>query len=454
MLDGTMNRNDAHTFSTLGRNLERADMTSRIVDVRSAQLLPAETPELRPFETVQWMSVLKSLSGYQMYRLKMRTRVKRTDVLQFLLRDDQFPRSCQFCLTQLESSLTPLPRSEGVLEVLEGAAKFIQRAPLATLDQPGLHELIDDIQLRISNVHSRLAEIYFPSGEISGVQRMTGQSQSQGQSQRQTSLSFGARQGLKWGQTPFPSKKGPDLVPVRSREMKQKVVILSGSGLSAESGLPTFRDAAGLWREHSWQELASPEGWRKNPALVLEFYNERRAKAWNAVPNAGHLAIAALERHYDVIVVTQNVDALHERAGSTRVLHVHGELAFARGTGPFAPALSHRRRADQPRAALRRGHAIAPRHRVVWRRNPAHGSRARTRRRRRQGPGSWDVAQRLSRGLAGGCGARRCRQGAELAGNGRSAARASFSTRVRRRACCLASSKNGSARRRLASRHI
>jgi hypothetical protein len=82
-----------------------------------------------------------------------------------------------------------LPRSEGVLEVLDGAAKFVQRAPLATLDQPGLHELIDDIQLRISNVHSRLAEIYFPSGEISGVQRMNGQSQSQ----RQTLLSFGER---------------------------------------------------------------------------------------------------------------------------------------------------------------------------------------------------------------------------------------------------------------------
>jgi len=115
--------------------------------------------------------------------------------------------------------------------------------------------------------------------------------------------------------------------------MKQKVVILSGSGLSAESGLPTFRDAAGLWREHSWQELASPEGWRKNPALVLEFYNERRSRAWNAVPNTAHRAIAALESAYDVIVVTQNVDALHERAGSTSVLHVHGELAFARGTG-------------------------------------------------------------------------------------------------------------------------
>jgi hypothetical protein len=92
---------------------------------------------------------------------------------------------------QLEHSLKPLPRSEGVLEVLDAAAKFIDRAPLATLDQPGLHELIDHIQLHIQNVHSRLAEIYFPSGEISGVQRMTGQSQSQ--SQRQSSLSFGER---------------------------------------------------------------------------------------------------------------------------------------------------------------------------------------------------------------------------------------------------------------------
>lgn len=116
--------------------------------------------------------------------------------------------------------------------------------------------------------------------------------------------------------------------------MKPKAVILSGSGLSAESGLPTFRDAAGLWRQHSWHELASPEGWRKNPALVLDFYNERRAKAWNAQPNAAHRAIAALERAYQVIVVTQNVDALHERAGSTNVLHVHGELSYARGTGP------------------------------------------------------------------------------------------------------------------------
>jgi len=190
MLDGTMNRNDAYIFSHLGRNLERADMTSRIVDVRSAQLLPAETPELRPFESVQWMSVLKSLSGYQMYRLKMRTRVKRTDVLQFLLRDDQFPRSCQYCLMQLERSLKELPRSEGVLDVLDGAARFIDRAPLATLDQPGLHELIDRLQLHINNVHNMIAANYFPSRDVDGARRMPSQSQPQAQSQRQSSLSF------------------------------------------------------------------------------------------------------------------------------------------------------------------------------------------------------------------------------------------------------------------------
>jgi uncharacterized alpha-E superfamily protein len=186
MLDGTMNRNDAYTFMTLGRSLERSDMTSRIVDVRSAQLLPAETPELRPFDSVQWMSVLKSLSGYQMYRLKMRTRVKRLDVLQFLLRDDQFPRSCRFCLRQIESSLTPLPRSEGVMEVLDAAANFIERAPLGTLDQPGLHELIDRIQLHVIDVHNMIAEIYFPSRDVTGAQRMPSHSQTQ----RQSSLSF------------------------------------------------------------------------------------------------------------------------------------------------------------------------------------------------------------------------------------------------------------------------
>jgi NAD-dependent deacetylase len=115
--------------------------------------------------------------------------------------------------------------------------------------------------------------------------------------------------------------------------MAEKIAVLSGSGLSAESGLPTFRDSAGLWNQYDWRELASPEGWRKHPEVVLAFYNERRARAWAAQPNAAHLAIAALEEKFEVVVITQNVDGLHERAGSRRVLHLHGELAFARGTG-------------------------------------------------------------------------------------------------------------------------
>jgi len=111
-----------------------------------------------------------------------------------------------------------------------------------------------------------------------------------------------------------------------------KIVVLSGSGVSAESGLPTFRDSGGLWRTYSWQEVASPEGWKLRPEAVLDFYNERRLKAWQASPNAAHLAIASLEAAYEVVVITQNVDELHERAGSRNVIHVHGQLAYARGT--------------------------------------------------------------------------------------------------------------------------
>lgn len=162
-LEGTMNRNDAYTFFLIGRSLERADMTSRIVDVRSAQLLPSDTPELRPFDTIQWMSVLKSLSAYQMYRLKLRARVRRADVLEFLLRDDEFPRSCLFSLQQVELCLSALPRSQGVLNALAGVRAFLRRADLARLSQLGLHELIDHLQLHIIGLHEAIAAIYFPT---------------------------------------------------------------------------------------------------------------------------------------------------------------------------------------------------------------------------------------------------------------------------------------------------
>lgn len=111
---------------------------------------------------------------------------------------------------------------------------------------------------------------------------------------------------------------------------KPKLVVLSGAGVSAESGISTFRDNGGLWDKYDPQEVCSIEGWRRNPALLQEFYNVRRAELKDAKPNAAHLAIAALEKDYDVRVVTQNVDNLHERAGSTRVLHLHGELTKVR----------------------------------------------------------------------------------------------------------------------------
>ncbi|NDC40507.1 MAG: NAD-dependent deacylase [Chitinophagia bacterium] len=107
---------------------------------------------------------------------------------------------------------------------------------------------------------------------------------------------------------------------------KKRLVVLSGAGISAQSGIKTFRDSDGLWEGHAIEDVATPRAWKKNPALVLEFYNMRRKNALNAMPNAAHTGLAALEAHFDVHIVTQNVDDLHERAGSTKVLHLHGEL--------------------------------------------------------------------------------------------------------------------------------
>lgn len=114
--------------------------------------------------------------------------------------------------------------------------------------------------------------------------------------------------------------------------VKPHLVVLSGAGMSAESGIPTFRGADGLWENHRIEDVASPDGWRRNPALVLGFYNERRKKMRACEPNAGHRELAALEEHFNVSIVTQNIDDLHERAGSSHVLHLHGELTKSRST--------------------------------------------------------------------------------------------------------------------------
>ena len=110
----------------------------------------------------------------------------------------------------------------------------------------------------------------------------------------------------------------------------KKITVLTGAGISAESGIPTFRDADGLWEGYDVMEVATPEGWAKNPELVLEFYNQRRKRALEVTPNRGHEILAELEKYFDVAIVTQNVDNLHERAGSTNVIHLHGSLFESR----------------------------------------------------------------------------------------------------------------------------
>jgi NAD-dependent deacetylase len=108
--------------------------------------------------------------------------------------------------------------------------------------------------------------------------------------------------------------------------MKKKVVVLTGAGVSAESGLKTFRDSDGLWEGYNIEDVATPRAWRKDPQLVLEFYNYRRKNVLDAQPNAAHYGLAELEKKFDVTIITQNIDDLHERAGSSNVLHLHGEI--------------------------------------------------------------------------------------------------------------------------------
>ncbi|MGQ9619953.1 MAG: SIR2 family NAD-dependent protein deacylase [Bacteroidales bacterium] len=115
-------------------------------------------------------------------------------------------------------------------------------------------------------------------------------------------------------------------------ETRKRLVVLTGAGMSAESGIKTFRDSGGLWEEYDVMEVASIMGWQKKRELVLRFYNERRRQLATAEPNPGHTGLAELEKYFDVYIITQNIDNLHERAGSTKVIHLHGELTKARST--------------------------------------------------------------------------------------------------------------------------
>ena len=144
----------------------------------------------------------------------------------------------------------------------------------------------------------------------------------------------------------------------------KKLVVLTGSGISAESGLRTFREMGGLWEQYDVQEVASPQGWANNMKLVCRFYNERRKQLLNSSPNRGHTTLAELEEFFDVEIITQNIDNLHERAGSKKVLHLHGELMKSRSTGD--PSLVYELDSWKlnPGDKCELGHQLRPH--VVW----------------------------------------------------------------------------------------
>ncbi|MGA2024613.1 MAG: alpha-E domain-containing protein [Steroidobacteraceae bacterium] len=162
MFEGIVNEGDALSFLTIGRNIERADMTSRIVDVRAAAMMAAvNAEELRPFETVLWMNVLRSLSGYQMYRLKTRERVYGAGVVRFLLAEEHFPRACVCCLRRAEEVLHRLPNSEPLLRRVGRMRRAIHHTRFEALGQGELHEFIDRLQLSLARTNDELARIYF-----------------------------------------------------------------------------------------------------------------------------------------------------------------------------------------------------------------------------------------------------------------------------------------------------
>ncbi|SDB24441.1 NAD-dependent deacetylase [Flavobacteriaceae bacterium MAR_2010_188] len=141
------------------------------------------------------------------------------------------------------------------------------------------------------------------------------------------------------------------------------LVVLTGAGMSAESGLKTFRDADGFWEGHDVTEVATPEGFARNPELVLDFYNQRRRQLKSATPNAAHIQLAQLEKNYKVDIITQNVDDLHERAGSTNVLHLHGELLKVRST-KFEDDVKHWEEDIVVGDFCKNGHQLRPH--IVW----------------------------------------------------------------------------------------
>lgn len=162
LLAGSMSHDTAYHFLNLGRKLERADMTTRIIDVRSENPIPDEAPELVPFEDILWMSMLKSLSAYQMYRQHMQVRIRRSDVLKFLFQTENFPRSLSYCLENISYNLSRLPKNRNPVKILRQIEKRIENISLEEMDNQVLHNFIDEMQIMLSELHDSLAKNYFP----------------------------------------------------------------------------------------------------------------------------------------------------------------------------------------------------------------------------------------------------------------------------------------------------
>ncbi|WP_354623695.1 alpha-E domain-containing protein [Psychromonas sp. MME2] len=158
-LDASINHDLGYTFIRLGLMIERADMTSRILDIRSATLITSE--EAKPYENIQWISLLRSMSAYQMYRQAMGVRVQRADVIEFILHSHVFPRSILYCLEQVKSLVTSLPNSEEIIIPIDKAISDLAADDVATLKKGNLHEYMDEIQITLAGIHNDLAGLYF-----------------------------------------------------------------------------------------------------------------------------------------------------------------------------------------------------------------------------------------------------------------------------------------------------
>jgi len=158
-----MTHNNAYDFLRMGRNLERADMTTRIIDVQSASLLSDVTEELLPFENIQWMSLLKSMSAYQMYRQQMKSSVRRDLVLEFLIKDRQFPRAYSHCLAEVQQCLSYLPNNEALLRLVMHTRRVISSFEPDKLLQEDLRSFLDDLQIHLAGIHNAIGEAYFAS---------------------------------------------------------------------------------------------------------------------------------------------------------------------------------------------------------------------------------------------------------------------------------------------------